>query len=194
MTGAARVVEASLRHFACAYERYEEAPFRLGEIVAVREGTSTVLGVVADASSGPEDPSRPLQAGGEPGQTAAAVMEDEPGLRLLLRTRVTVVCCGHIEGEVLRVALPPNPPPLLGLVEPATAAETVRAAEGGAFLTLLAASPLCDDSVIAAAIRCAGRAFDGRADEFVVAAGKELARLLRADPSRLTSILREVAR
>ena len=193
MSGQPRVVEAGLRHFVCAYERYEEAPFRLGEIVAVREGTATVLGVVADATSGPEDPSRPLQARGEVGQSAADVMEDEPGLRLLLRTQVTVVCCGHVEGELLRVALPPNPPPLLGLVEPASSAETVRVADGGAFLTLLVASPLCDDSVIAAAIRCAARAFDLGAGEFTVTAGKELARLLKAEPSRLTSILREVA-
>jgi hypothetical protein len=193
MNSAPRVVEAGLRSFVCAYERYQEVPFRLGGMVAVREGTATVLGVVADAVSGPEDPARPLQVRGGPGETAAEVLAGEPGITLLLRTRVTVVSCGHIEGDLARAALPPNPPPLLALVEKATLDETIRLAREGAFLALLVASPLCDDAVIAAAIRSAAAAFAEDAGAFRIAAGKELARLLRAEPARLTSILREVA-
>ncbi len=188
-----RVTEASVRSFVCAYERYEEAPFALGQLVAVREGAATIVGVVAEIESGPDDPTRPLQPRGEPGQSGAEVMAGEPGLRELLRTRVTVVSCGYIEGEAARAALPPTPPPLLGAVEAATHAETIRIAGEGAFLALLVASPLCDDAVIAAAIRASSRSFDLRAGEYTVTAGKELARLLRADPARLTSILRGVA-
>jgi hypothetical protein len=188
-----RVIEASLRSFVCAYERYEETPFSLGQLVIVREGPAFAVGVVADAESGPEDPTRPLQPRGAAGQSGAEVLAGEPGLRELLRTRVTVVSCGYIEGETARAILPPNPPPLLAAVEPASAPETVRIAAGGAFLSLVVASPLCDDSVIAAAVRSAARAFDLAASEFTIEAGKELARLLKAEPSRLTSILRGVA-
>lgn len=186
-----RVVEAGLRAFQCAYERYVEDPFRLGQFVAVREGPCVVVGVVTDAVSGPEDPSRPLQSRGG-AQTAAEVMADNPEIRLLLRTRVSVVSCGHIEGELARPSLPPLPPPLLARVEPASDAEVVRLAGDGAFLALLVGAPGCDAAAIAAAIRVAAIAFGPGAHDFTVTAGKELARLLKAEPSRLTSIIRGI--
>ncbi len=193
MSETPRVVESGLRSFQCAYEGYCESPFSLGQLVAVREGAWPILGVVADAASGPDDPTRPLQARGGVGQTAADVMADNPEIRLLLRTRVTVVNCGFVEGEAVRALLPPTPPPLLARVEPASAAETIRLSGDGAFIALLVTSPLCDDSVIAAAIRSAAVAFEGGSRDFTVRAGKELARLLKAEPSRLTNIIRGVA-
>ncbi len=192
MTPTPRVIEAGLRGFACAYERYIEEPFRLGQFVAVREGPCIVLGVVTDSASGPEDPSRPLQPRGAPDQSAAEVMADNPEIRLLLRTRVSVVNCGHVEGETARPTLPPMPPPLLARVEPASESETVRLASDAAFLALLVGAPSCDDAAIAAAVRSAAEAFGAGAHEFTVRAGKELARLLRVEPARLTSIMREI--
>lgn len=192
MSAPPRVVEAALRSFACAYERYVEEPFRLGQLVAVREGPVVVFGVVAEVASGPDDPARPLQARGGPGQTAAEVMAGNPEIRLLLRTTVQVVTCGYADGEAVRAQLPPVPPPLLARVEPATPAETGRAAAGGAFLSLLVASPACDDGVLAAALRSAAPAFGAQGREFAVEAGKELARLLKAEPARLATILRGV--
>ncbi|MCC6382692.1 MAG: hypothetical protein IT304_09280 [Dehalococcoidia bacterium] len=193
MSSTPRVVEAGLRTFLCAYEGYEEDPFCLGEFVVVREGAFPALGVVVDAASGPEDPSRPLQAQGAAGQTAAEVLAENQVLRLLLRTRVTVVSCGYVEGEAIRPLLPPAPPPLLGRVEAADDGEVKRVTGDGAFLALLVASPLCDDAVVAAAIRSAAGAFAGEEREFLVGTGKELARLLKAEPARLASILRGVA-
>lgn len=192
MTPTPRVIEAGLRSFACAYERYIEDPYRLGQFVAVREGPCVVLGVVTDSASGPEDPSRPLQPRGGADQSAADVMADNPEIRLLLRTRVSVVSCGHIEGEAARSTLPPMPPPLLARVEPASQTETVRLASDAAFLALLVGAPGCDDAAIAAAVRSAAEAFGDSAHEFTVRAGKELARLLRAEPARLTSIMRGI--
>jgi hypothetical protein len=187
------VVEAGLRAFTCAYDGYVEEPLPLGCLVAVREGAVTVLGVVADLASGPDDPSRPLQPRGEPGQAAAEVMAANPEIRLLLRTRMTVVSCGYLEGEAARPLLPPVPPPLLATVERATPAETVALAAEGRFLPALVAAPQSDDAVIGAAIRAAAAAFGPQAGAFTVAAGKELARLLRAEPARLATILRGVA-
>ncbi|MCC6388734.1 MAG: hypothetical protein IT302_15270 [Dehalococcoidia bacterium] len=188
---APRVVEAGLRSFTCAYERYVEQPFQLGQVVAVREGPVTILGCIADTASGPEDPGRPLQAQGG-ALTAAEVFAENPHIRPLLRTRLTIAACGYISGEGALALLPPSPPPLLARVEPATDAEVVHATADGAFLALLTASPLCDDAVIAAAVRAAANAHGAEARDFTVRAGKELARLLKAEPARLSSILRGV--
>lgn len=192
MSPSPRVVETSLRSFTGAYERYVEEPLRLGQMVAVREGAVTVFGVVADVVSGPEDPSRPLQpTGGD--RPAAEVFAENPHILPLLQTRVEIVACGHAAGEAMLPLLPPSPPPLLALIHEASRDEVTRLADGGAFLSLLVASPAADDQVIAASIRAAARAYDLAAHEFAVAAGKELARLLRAEPARLATVLRGVA-
>ncbi|MBI5947903.1 MAG: hypothetical protein HY875_07185 [Chloroflexi bacterium] len=194
MNEAPRVVAAGLRQFQCAYDGYVEAPYELGRMVAVREGSCTVLGIVVDSASGPEDPARPLQPpSGAGGRTAAEVLADNPHIRPLLTTAVTVVACGHIQGEDARATLPPMPPPLLAEVAEANPEEVAHLAQDAAFLSLLVASPACDDSVIAAAVRLAATAFGPGSYAFTVRAGKELARLLKAEPARLTSIIRGVA-
>lgn len=190
----ARVVEASLRKFQCAYDGYVEAPFPLGSWIAVREGGAHVYGVVAEVESGPDDPTRPLSPPADSGElTAEALLIERPHIRPLLRTRVTVVTCGFAEGEVIWPRLPPAPPPLLAMANEASADETVRLVSDGAFLAALVASAECDDAVIAAAIRRASIAFELDSREFKIRAGKELARLLKAEPARLASIIRGVA-
>lgn len=187
-----RVVAGSLRAFDCAYPRYVECPPPLGRIVAVREGATPVFGVVADVESGPEDPTRPLQPLGSPDQSAADVMRTHPHIRQLLRTRVRVVACGYGAERGPVPLLPPVPPPLLAQVSAATDEEVRALTAGGRFLALLLAAPECDDSVIGAAIRAAAAAHGEAVRSFVVETGKELARLLRAEPARLTTILRMV--
>lgn len=190
----ARVVEASLRRFQCAYDGYVEAPFPLGSLLSVREGEAHVYGVVAEVESGPDDPTRPLSPPpGSGALTAEALLADRPHIRPLLRTRVTVVTCGFSEGEVIWPRLPPAPPPLLAIAAGASADETVRLMGDGGFLAALVASAECDDAVIAASIRRASIAFEMESRDFKIRAGKELARLLKAEPARLASIIRGVA-
>jgi hypothetical protein len=188
------VIEASLRCFRCAYPRYVEEPVSMGEMVAVREGRCTILGAVASIESGPEDPTRPMQPRGEAGLTAAQVMEANPEIRPLLRTRVHVVICGHAENGRFLAAPPPVPPPLLGEVHRASGEELERAAAGAVFLPLLLGAPDCDDAVAGAVIRAMlGTIPDAAARHaYAVTAGKELARLLRADPSRMATIVRSM--
>ena len=192
MSETCRVVRASVRAFDCAYARYTSEPFALGQMLAVREGRYDTFGVVTGSESGPDDPSRPLVPRGGPGQSAAAVMADNPEIALLLRTTLSVAVCGHVDREVARPALPPLPPPLLAEVRAAGDEEKVRIAGEGRFLVPLLANPAADDAVVAAAIRDVARAAGADGRPFLVAAGKELARLLKAEPSRLTSILRAV--
>ena len=181
-----------MRAFDCAYARYTSEPFALGQMLVVREGRYLTFGIVTGSESGPDDPSRPLVPRGEPGQSAAAVMAGNPEIELLLRTTLTVAICGHIDREVARPILPPRPPPLLAEVHAADDEEKIRVADDGRFLVPLLANSAADDAVLAAALRDAGRAAGPGKRPFLVAAGKELARLLKAEPSRLTSILRAV--
>jgi len=187
-----RVVAATLRHFDCSYSKYVENPVELGQVVVVREGDAVVYGVVAELESGPEDPTRPLQPIGRAEESATDVMRAHPHIRQLLRTRVRVITCGHAENGAIRPYLPPVPPPLLARVEPASEEEVRELVAGGHFLAQLLAAPDCDDAVAGAAIRRAMRAFRTaeEAHAFAVEAGKELARILRAEPARLTTILR----
>lgn len=191
-TAIPRVVDATLRSFTCAYERYVEEPYQLGQFVSVREAGLVVHGVVADIASGPEDPTRPIYPQEAAGLGAAEYLAARPELRLLLRTRLTVLACGYANGSVVRAAPPPVPPLLLAPVEPATDAEVSRLTEDGAFLAVLLAAPGCDDAILAAAIRAAAASFGGDGHAFRVRAGKELARLLKAEPARLTTIIKAV--
>ncbi|MFN0096718.1 MAG: hypothetical protein ACKVVT_18325 [Dehalococcoidia bacterium] len=183
-----RIVEAGLRSSVAAYPEYTGEPFALGQLVAIREGRWTTYAVVADAASGPEDPSRPLQA--QPGGGSAAdLFAEHPHIRPLLRTRLTLVSCAHAERGRVVAGPPPAPPLLLAAVEGCDDQEVALVTGDGGFLAPLVASPLCDDAVLTSALRVAAQgAADRRA--FVVHAGKELARLLRAEPARLTTILR----
>ena len=192
MSESCRVVRADVRAFDCAYVRYSSEPFALGQMLVVREGRYLTFGIVTGSESGPDDPSRPLVPRGEPGQSAAAVMSGNPEIELLLRTTLEVAICGHIDREVARPVLPPLPPPLLAEVQAASDEERVRVADDGRFLVPLLANPAADDAVVAAALRDVARAAGPGERPFLVAAGKELARLLKAEPSRLTSILRAV--
>ena len=190
MNAQPRIVEASLRVCLAAYAEYTPEPYLLGQLVAVREGRWTTYAVVADAKSGPEDPSRPLQAHGGT-ETAREIFAEHPHIQPLLRTHLTLVSCGHASGVAFRPVVPPSPPPLLAIVEACGAEEVVRATGDAGFLAMLVASPECDDAVLTAAIRSAADSAEDRRG-YIVKAGKELARLLRAEPSRLTTILRGV--
>ncbi len=187
-----RIVRASVRAFDCAYTRYTSEPFALGQMLAVREGPHVTFGIVTDSESGPDDPSRPLTPRGQPGQTANDVLTSNPEIEYLLRTTLSAAICGHIEREVAHPLHPPTPPPLLAEVHAASESENVRIAAEGRFLVPLLANPAVDDAVVTAAIRGVAHAAGAGERDFLIAAGKELARLLKAEPARLTSILRAV--
>ena len=120
-------------------------------------------------------------------------MRDNPEIRLLLRTQLGVVTCGYFNNGVSTAGLPPVPPPLLAAVERATREDVADFVGAGEFLERLVAESVAGDSAIAAAVRSGAEALGNEGDAFKVRAGKELARLLRADPARLGTILRGVA-
>jgi hypothetical protein len=91
--------------------------------------------------------------------------------------------------------LPPHPPNTLDKVHSCVSAEVVRFTARYHWLGVLLGAPdVGADALIAAALRMAARARPpDQREPYLVAAGRELARLLVQDPIRLNGILRQLA-
>ena len=112
----------------------------------------------------------------------------------LIPLDVSVLCVGYRDAAgTLRQALPPQPPISLDAIHICDAAE-LRAfhAQLDYFRLVLDARDAPADEVIAASIRYAADAMDGDRRTFILACGRELARLLSGDSARLEQILRRL--
>jgi hypothetical protein len=192
-----QVVQANIAGFTAGCPLHQTPP--LGSLLKVEEG-STIFAVVCDARTESIDGRPPVaRLSGE--TDLESYLEKHPHLRHLLQTTCEAVVVGHQDGAQVRHYLPSAPAPLFAPVRLSSAEETARFSRELDFLKLLLASPTHADEMTAACLRRAAAAHstagggsasggDGRA--FLVRAGKELARLLGAEPQRLTSILRRV--
>jgi hypothetical protein len=182
-----QVVQADIAGFTAGWPLHQTPP--LGSLLKVAEG-STIFAVVCNARTESIDGRPPVaRLSGE--TDLESYLEKHPHLRHLLQTTCDAVVVGHQDGAQVRHYLPSAPAPLFAPVRVCSAEETARFSQELDFLKLLLASPTHSDEMTAACLRRAAAAHtDGRA--FLVRAGKELARLLGAEPQRLTSILRRV--
>jgi hypothetical protein len=187
-----QVVQADIAGFTAGWPLLQSPP--LGGLLKVAEG-GTIFAVVRDASTESIDGRPPVaRLSGE--TDLESYLEKHPHIRHLLQTKCEAVVVGHQDGDPRSGAqvchyLPSAPAPLFAPVRLCSAEETARFSQELDFLKLLLAAPTQADEMTAACLRRAAAAHsDGRA--FLVRAGKELARLLGAEPQRLTSILRRV--
>jgi len=182
-----QVVQADIAGFTAGWPLHQTPP--LGSLLKVDEA-GTIYSVVCNARTESIDGRPPVaRLSGE--TDLESYLEKHPHLRHLLQTTCDAVVVGHQDGAQIRHYLPSAPPPLFAPVLVCSPEETARFSDELDFLTLLLASPTHADEMTAACLRRAAAAHkDGRA--FLVRAGKELARLLGAEPQRLTSILRRV--
>jgi hypothetical protein len=188
-----QVVRADIAAFTAGCPLHQTPP--LGSLLKVTD-SGVVFAVVGDARTESIDGRPPVaRLSGE--TDLEAYLEKHPHLRHLLQTTCDAVVVGHEDGSQVRHYLPSAPAPLFAPVRLCPPEETARFSQELDFLKLLLASPAHADEMTAACLRLAAAAHasatdggDGRA--FLVRAGKELARLLGAEPQRLTSILRRV--
>jgi hypothetical protein len=182
-----QVVRADIAGFTAGCPLHQTPP--LGSLLKVTEG-STIFAVVRDARTESIDGRPPVaRLSGE--TNLESYLEKHPHLRHLLQTTCEAVVVGHQDGSGIRHYLPSAPAPLFAPVRLCSDEETACFSRELDFLKLLLASPTHADEMTAACLRRAATAHDD-ARAFLVRAGKELARLLGADPQRLTSILRRV--
>jgi hypothetical protein len=182
-----QVVRADIAGFTAGWPLHQTPP--LGSLLKVDEA-GTIYAVVCNARTESIDGRPPVaRVSGE--TDLESYLEKHPHLRHLLQTTCDAVVVGHRDGAQVRHYLPSAPAPLFAPVRVCSPEETARFSQELDFLRLLLASPTHADEMTAACLRRAAAAHaDGRA--FLVQAGKELARLLGAEPQRLTSILRGV--
>jgi hypothetical protein len=187
-----QVVQADIAGFTAGWPLHQTPP--LGSLLKVEEA-GTIYAVICNARTESIDGRPPVaRLSGE--ADLESYLEKHPHLRHLLQTTCDAVVVGHEDtdarsGAQVRHYLPSAPAPLFAPVHVCSAEETARFSQSLDFLNLLLAAPAHSDEMTAACLRRAAAAHDD-ARSFLVRAGKELARLLGAEPQRLTSILRRV--
>ncbi len=106
---------------------------------------------------------------------------------------VSVLVVGHCRDGRMLPHLPPQPPAVLDTLVTCTDGEIIRFTEDFAyFRTVLNAPDARPDELLAASLRHAAEARRGAGREFLVRAGRELARLLAFDAVRLEGLLRRI--
>ncbi|MEE8473658.1 MAG: hypothetical protein V3S82_10865, partial [Dehalococcoidia bacterium] len=186
------VIQANTTEFvAQSYELHQPPPF--GSLVKTREGEVQIFGVVRLAATTPLDPGRRPLARGRGEESEEDIYRSHPQLSQLLRTEFTALVVGHRDGERCRQSLPPRPARIHGLVYPCEEGEMRDFAGSFDFIhTLMSGSHVGGpDDLIAALVGYLSRAHEDRR-AFQLAAGKELAVLLRSELSRLNVILRRI--
>jgi hypothetical protein len=108
----------------------------------------------------------------------------------LLRSEFSALAVGYTEGDSLYRFLPPTPAAIHGFVYCCSPEEVREFSSSFDFLSIVLNSPLpvARGEFIGACLRRMSEAYDAP-HRFLVAAGKELAQLLRGNYSELRTIL-----
>lgn len=186
------VVAASTTEFVAECFRLHEPP-PFGCFVRANDGLDGVYGLVCFSETSPLDPSRRPLARGSADSDDDTIYREYPELRELLRTEFTATVIGFRSNGSILHHLPPRPARLHGGVFQCAPDEVRRLTDRFDFLaTVVDAGPRVSvDEVLGAALREAVRARGGDRS-YLVAAGKELAKLLGPEPNRLNSMLRRI--
>ena len=171
-------------------------PPALGSVVKVEleEGHRTVYGVVSFGTTTGLDPGRRVVRRSTEHVHDAAIYAEHPQLQKTLRTEFQALLVGYVgpDGRVHQ-HLPPQPPPLHFSVCGCDSDEVARFSQRRAYFRLLldAAVELPPEQLLAAHIRetYAARGDDG---EWLAAAAREVAALLKGEYDRLMGLLQAI--
>lgn len=195
------VISSSTTQFLSgSYELLAAPP--LGALVRAqaRDPQISVYGLVYDVRTGSREPGGRAVVRGRTytGQELydAQIYAAHPDLAEVLQTEFAALTVGYCEADSIYQFLPAHPPPVHYSVYPCTAEEQIRfSARFDYFRSVLLATQIPSDAMLAAAIRSFARvreAEQGRADGYLLDAGRELARLLKDDYDRLSALLRQI--
>lgn len=183
------VIEAGTTEFVAeCYELYELPP--LGSLVRVGEVPEETFGIVYQATTESIEPGRRPIARGRDEASEEEIYKSSPQLSKLLRSEFSVLVVGHRENGKLYQYLPPRPARIHGFVYLCPQEQVREFSQLFDFLNLLlnASLPVSVEELVAATLRQMSQAREDSQD-FLVAAGRELATLLSSDYGRLRAIL-----
>jgi len=186
------VIEASTMEFtAQSYELHQSPAF--GALVRVGDGMQGIYGFTFETRTSGIEPGRRPIARGQDEVDEEAIYRNNPQLSRLLRTEFRTLTVGYREVGVLHYGLPPHPPRVHSFVYLCPPQEVMEFTEMLDFLSLIAGARLDVpvDELLAAVVRGAARA-RGNDRAYLVRAGKEIARLMGSEGSRMNAILRRI--
>jgi len=181
----AEVIEASIVEFtAQCYELYEVPP--LGALVK----TGDIYGIVSNSETTGLEPGRKPIARGKDETSEEAVYESSPQLSKLLRSHFTAVVVGYKRDDRIHQHLSPQPARIHGFVYLCPPEEVEEFSKSFTFLNILlnAYAPIPVEELVFATLKQMGHVRDD-SRSFLVAAGKELAKLCSSNITRLKNIL-----
>ena len=193
------VIESSTTGFtAGAYELLQAPPFGTLVRAQARAEGMAIFGLVYDIRTGSKEPGGRALVRGRTYEGRelydAEIYHEHPDLAEVLQTEFSAITVGFVENGRTYQYLPPHPPPVHYSVYECSGAELASFSEHTDFFrTLLFASHIPSDELLAAVIRAAARARSGDGCRaYLVQAGREVASLLKDDYDRLTAILRRI--
>jgi hypothetical protein len=184
-----RVLRSSTSGFSIGCRVLQEDVPEFGAFVKVAQGTTQIMGLIYDVQFVDDPLVRQI--------ISADSMPTE--LRLdqsqrLAPIEISVLVVGFAREGQVHQHLPPQPPATLDEIKTCAPGEVVAFTQQFTFLrTILDARDAPADELVAASLRLAAAARpESERRTFLLNAGRELARLLSADPVRLEGILRRI--
>jgi len=187
-----RVTRCSIQGFAGGIRMTEPDMPAFGALcrTPAQAGRSQVIGLIYEISIEDDDLARQLAASDEPQEE---IRLDQQFVRPI-PIEIRALSLGYHDGAGYVYDLPPQPPNTLANIYALTAEEVRRFTASFDYLPLVLAAPqLPTDSLLVAAFRLAAQARpEAEQRAFLVAAGRECARLLARDLPRLNNLVRSL--
>lgn len=191
-----RVLRSSTAQFTVGCQQLMADPERLtpelGALIKAAGAGADVFGLIVNVKIEDDAFVRQLVAAGV---SNPVIIEDQRQKRQV-PVEIEVLIVGFGAAGSLYQRLPPQPPRTLDLVHTCTGAELRRFTERHEWLRTVLGAPEVGsaDQVIVAALLAAARArpSDTEREAYLVAAGRELARLLALELTRLEGILHQL--
>jgi hypothetical protein len=185
-----RIIRSSTTRFAVGCQVLRPQVPIFGSLVKVRAvGQDEVYGLIHDVRM--EDDPFVRQMAAADGLPPEYIEDQRRNRQIPIEVGVLVV--GYQEGGQIYHRLPPQPPLSLDVIHTCTAGELVAfTGRFDYFRLVLDNRDLPADELLAANLRYAAAARDPGGRDFLLEAGRELARLLVMDMQRLDGLLRRI--
>jgi hypothetical protein len=185
-----RIIRSSTTRFAVGCQVLRPQVPIFGSLVKVRAvGQDEVYGLIHDVRM--EDDPFVRQMAAADGLPPEYIEDQRRNRQIPIEVGVLVV--GYQEQEQIYHRLPPQPPLSLDVIHTCTADELVDFTERFDYFRLVLDNrDLPADELLAANLRYAAVARDPDGRDFLLDAGRELARLLAMDMQRLDGLLRRI--